>query len=225
MAKTKSKVRFSILSAAPESVAGYAESSILGRAKKAGLIDVELVALRDFAELPHRVIDDKPFGGGPGMVLKVEPIVKALKHVRPRQSAASRVILFSTRGKLFTQKEAERLSKYKHLVLICGRYEGVDERIAEHVADEELSLGDFVLTGGEVPALAVIDAVSRLVPGVLGTYESLEDINGSFPTYTRPASFSPGRGRESWDVPEVLASGDHKAIANWRRGGGSKKTR
>lgn len=210
-------MRFSLLSAAPEVAESYARSSILGRAQRAGLIQVDLVALRDFAGDAHRTIDDKPFGGGPGMVLKVEPIVRAVRSVRPRPGATSRVVLFSTRGKPFTQKEAKRLSKYRHLVLIAGRYEGVDERVAEHVADEEISLGDFVLTGGEVPALAVIDAVSRLVPGVLGKSESLEEVNGSFPTYTRPASFSPGRGKKTWDVPEVLASGDHGAVAAWRR--------
>lgn len=221
----KPAIRFSILSAAPESLASYADASILGRARRDGIISIDIVPLREFAEPPHRVIDDKPFGGGPGMVLKVEPIVKALKSVRPRKSAGTRVVLFSTRGRTFDQKEAERLAKYKHLIFICGRYEGVDERVADHVADEEISMGNYVLTGGELPALSVIDAVSRLIPGVLGTYESLEGINGSFVTYTRPESFVPGRGQASWDVPKVLVSGDHKAIAAWRRSDGSGATR
>lgn len=222
---SRPKVRFTVISAAPEAVAPYARASVLGRAQKAGLIAVETSQLRDFADPPHYNIDDRPFGGGPGMVLKVEPVTRAVKAALPRRTATSRVVLFSTRGRTFDQKEAERLSRYKHLVLICGRYEGVDERVAEHVADEELSLGDFVLTGGEVPALAVIDAVSRLIPGVLGKTESLESINGSFPTYTRPASYVPGRGRDSWDVPEVLASGNHAQIERWRRSGGSRRIR
>jgi tRNA (guanine37-N1)-methyltransferase len=216
------KIRFSLISAAPETAKQYAAASILGRAQRAGHIAVSVVPLRDFADPPHYAVDDKPFGGGPGMVLKVEPIVRAVKAVAPRKSASTRTILFSTRGSVFDQKAAERLSRYKHLVLICGRYEGVDERIAQYVADEELSLGDFVLTGGELPALCVIDAVSRLIPGVLGKQESLEHINGSFPTYTRPASFVPGKGKPSWDVPEVLASGNHADIATWRRSAGSK---
>ena len=221
---SKPRLRFSVLSAVPEAIASYAGASLIGRARKKGLIAVDAVALRDFADPPHYAIDDKPFGGGPGMVLKVEPVVRALRAVRPRKARGTRVILFSTRGTPFTQAEAERLAGYRHLVLICGRYEGVDERVAEHVADEEISLGGFVLTGGEIPALAVIDAVSRLLPGVLGAAESLESVKGSFPTYTRPASFVPRKG-ESWDVPAALISGDHKAIAAWRRAGGSGATR
>lgn len=223
--KTSPKIRFSVLTAAPEAVLPYVQASILGRAQKAGLIAVDAVQLRDFADAPHYAIDDKPFGGGPGMVLKVEPIARAVKSVLPRASKTSRVILFSTRGKVFDQNEAERLAAYKHLVFVCGRYEGVDERVAEHIADEELSLGDFVLTGGEVPALAVIDAVARLVPGVLGKAESLESVNGSFPTYTRPASYAVGRGKGTWDVPEALTSGNHAEIEKWRRSAGSEGTR
>ena len=138
---------------------------------------------------------------------------------------SSRVILFSTRGVPFTQEQAERLARYKHLVFVCGRYEGVDERVAEHIADEEISIGPFVLTGGELPALTVIDAVARLVPGVLGKLESLESVNGSFPTYTRPSSYRFGRGSATWDVPEELVSGDHARIAAWRRSAGSAGTR
>lgn len=217
------KKRFTIVTAAPEGVVPYAQSSILGRAQKAGIIAVDAVQIRDFADPPHFQIDDKPFGGGPGMVLKLEPIARAIKSVLPRRTASSRVILFSTRGRVFTQQEAERLSAYKHLVFVCGRYEGVDERVAQHIADEEISMGDFVLTGGELPALTVIDAVSRLVPGVLGKQESLEGINGSFPTYTRPASYRPGRGKDTWDVPEELVSGNHARIAAWRRSAGSER--
>lgn len=213
--------RFTVITAAPDGVIPYARSSVLGRALTAGIVAVEAVQIRDFADPPHYQIDDRPFGGGPGMVLKPEPIARAVRSVLPRRTASSRVILFSTRGRVFDQREAERLAGYRHLVLVCGRYEGVDERIAQHVADEEISLGDFILTGGELPALAVIDAVSRLVPGVLGKQASLESVNGSFPTYTRPSSYRPGRSAETWDVPEALVSGDHARIAAWRRSAGS----
>lgn len=225
MKEIKPKIRFSVLSAAPESVESYVTSSIIGRAQKAGIVKVDAIALRDFADPPHYKIDDQPFGGGPGMVLKVEPIARAVKSVMPRKSTTTRVILFSTRGAIFNQDEASRLAKYKHLVFICGRYEGIDERVAEHIADEEISIGNFVLTGGEIPALTVIDTVSRLIPGVLGKQESLESINGSFATYTRPASYPVGKGRAVWDVPEVLVSGNHALIEKWRRSGESAETR
>ncbi len=222
--KTNPKIRFSILTAAPETIGEYAKASIIGRAQRAGLIAVDAIALREFAEPPHYAIDDKPFGGGPGMVLQIEPIAKAVKAVRPRKNANTRVVLFSTRGTQFTQSEAERLAKYKHVIFICGRYEGIDERVAEHIADEEMSMGNFVLTGGELPALTVVDAVSRLIPGVLGKYESLEEVNGSFPTYTRPASYKPGKGQDPWNIPDVLISGNHAEIEKWRRSAGLSKT-
>ena len=155
------------------------------------------------------------------MVMKVEPIYKAaMKVLRKIKKGKTRTILFSTRGKLFTNNEAKRLSKYDNLILICGRYEGVDERVAEHIADEEISIGDFVLSGGELPALVVIDVVSRQIPGVLGKTESLEEIKGSYPVYTKPAEFvikEKGR-KKMWKVPEVLQSGNHKRIEEWRAG-------
>ncbi len=150
------------------------------------------------------------------MVLKVEPIHRALAPLKKKPG--TRVILFSTRGKQFTELDARRLTKYKNIVLICGRYEGVDERVAEHLADEEVSFGDFVLSGGEIPALAVIDAVSRKVPGVLGKHESLEEVKGSYPVYTKPEVFKPKGSKHEWKVPPVLLSGDHKKIEAWRRG-------
>lgn len=215
--KTKPKITFSVISAIPEVITAYGTASILGRAQKSGVIAINGVSLRDFAEPPHHRIDDQPFGGGPGMVLKVEPIAKALKSLVPRASKTTRTILLSTRGTVFNQQEAERLKEYKHLIFITGRYEGVDERVAEHLVDEEMSIGDMVLTGGELPALIAIDTIARLIPGVLGKHESLESINGSFPTYTRPASFRPGKSKETWDVPEALVSGNHAHIAQWRR--------
>jgi tRNA (guanine37-N1)-methyltransferase len=175
--------------------------------------------LRKFSHDRHSKVDDRPFGGGPGMVLKIQPVYEAvqslLSKIKKRKGKA-RTILFSTRGNKLDAKMAKRLARYDDLIFICGRYEGVDERVAEHVADEEISLGDFVLSGGELPALVVVEAVSRFVPGFLGKEESLEEINGSFPTYTRPETFSPKKGK-SWSVPKILLSGDHKKVEEWRR--------
>lgn len=173
--------------------------------------------LRDFAKDKHRRVDDKPFGGGPGMVLMVEPIERALKKVVGAKKKKTRVILTSARGRMFTQADARRLTAYDHVVFICGRYEGVDERVAEHLADEELSIGPYVLTGGELPALVMTDAIARQIPGVLGKGESLEETHGSFPQYTRPETY------KKWKVPPVLLSGDHKKIQEWRekKGAGS----
>lgn len=214
-------ITFHVISAVPESIASYVDASIVGRARKKKLIAVKAISLRDFVpngptKSGYRSIDDSPYGGGPGMVLKVEPIHRALAPLKKKPG--TRVILFSTRGKQFTELDARRLTKYKNIVLICGRYEGVDERVAEHLADEEVSFGDFVLSGGEIPALAVIDAVSRKVPGVLGKHESLEEVKGSYPVYTKPEVFKPKGSKHEWKVPPVLLSGDHKKIEAWRRG-------
>jgi tRNA (guanine37-N1)-methyltransferase len=156
------------------------------------------------------------------MVLAVQPVwdvVKKIKSMRRKslKKSKTRVILFSTRGKHLDAAVARRLAKYDDLILICGRYEGVDERVAEHIADVEISIGDYVLSGGEIPALALMETVSRQIPGFLGKEESLEEINGSFPTYTRPGVFVPAKGKK-WRVPPVLVSGDHKKIAEWRKG-------
>ncbi|MEK7479055.1 MAG: tRNA (guanosine(37)-N1)-methyltransferase TrmD [Patescibacteria group bacterium] len=213
-------ISFHIISIFPESMKAYAECSILKRAQKKKFINIAFVNPRDFTSDKHHSVDDAPFGGGPGMVMKAEPIYKAVQSItkKPKnQKTKKRIILFSTRGKLFTQKEAKRLARYRHLIFICGRYEGVDERVAEHVADEEISVGDYVLAGGELAALVVTEAVSRYIPGVLGTYESLEDIKGSYPAYTRPEVF------KAWRVPKALVSGNHKKIEEWRRGFDTKK--
>jgi tRNA (guanine37-N1)-methyltransferase len=201
---------FHIITLFPEAIESYLHSSILGRAEKKKIIKFNLVNLRKFGLGKHKKVDDRPFGGGPGMVLSLEPIYKAIQKIK--KSSKTRIVLFSTRGKVFTQKEAKRLSKYTDLVFICGRYEGVDERVAKHIADEEISIGGFVLSGGELPALIVTEAVARHLPGVLGKTESLEEKNGSFPTYTRPPKF------RNWKVPEVLISGHHKKIEEWRKG-------
>ena len=194
----------------------YFEYSIVKRAQTAKKIVIEAHNLRAYADDKHKKTDDIPYGGGPGMVMKVGPIWEAVKAIRKKERKAH-VVLFSTRGKKLDAESTERLAGYKSLVFICGRYEGVDERVAEHIADEELSLGDFVLAGGELPAMVAIEAVSRFVPGVLGKRESLESIKGSHPSYTRPESFAPNK-KEKWDVPEVLLSGNHKDIEEWRKG-------
>jgi len=222
-------MRIDIISIFPSMFEAYLGESIIGRARRGGLLDIRVHDLRDQATDRHRTVDDKPFGGGPGMVMKVEPFAKALKTLRIRDRARTRVILLSAKGKQFTHKEAVRLAtKYRRLVLLCGRYEGVDERVASHLADEELSIGPYVLTGGELPAMVVTDAVVRHVPGVLGAEASLAEeshaVEGvtEYPQYTRPAEYSPRKG-VSWKVPKVLLSGDHAKIAEWRRKKGGKK--
>ena len=212
-----------ILTLFPRMVAAPLEESILGKARARGLLRVQVTDIRDFAEGKHRVTDDVPYGGGAGMVMKPEPLVAAIEAAKEREPQA-RVVLMSPQGRRFDQEKALQLSRQPALVLVCGRYEGVDERVLRWV-DEELSLGDFVLTGGELAALAVVDAVARLLPGVLGNELSAQ--SESFagegllegPQYTRPPEF---RGLR---VPEVLLSGDHAKIAGWRREQAMARTR
>lgn len=217
-------ITFHILSIFPEAFDSYLRASILGRAIKKKFIKINLVDFRKFARGKHKMVDDKPYGGGPGMVLKIEPVYRAIRFLKSKiknKKSRARTILFSTRGKKFDQKTARRLSKYGHLILVCGRYEGVDERVARYVADEEISIGDYVLSGGELAALIVAETVSRHVKGVLGKEESLEENKGSYPVYTRPPIFHP-RTKKKWAVPEVLMSGDHKKIEEWRKLHGRK---
>lgn len=202
-------MRVDILTIFPDAFSCYWNESILKRAQKNKLLHLNVHDLRRFATDAHRTVDDRPYGGGPGMVMKVEPFYRALRALKRKTSV--RVILTSAKGKQFTQADARRLARYKHIVILCGRYEGVDERVAEHLADEEISVGPFVLTGGELPAMIMVDAISRHIPGVLGKKESLEEIHGSFPQYTRPEIF------KKWKVPPVLLSGDHKKIQDWRK--------
>lgn len=211
-----------ILTLFPEMVGPPLRESILGKASARGLLDIRVTDIREFATGKHRVTDDSPYGGGAGMVMKPEPLVAAIEDVRARRPAA-RVLLLSPQGRRFDQRVATELSTVSAIVLVCGRYEGVDERVLEFV-DGELSVGDFILSGGEFAALAVIDAVARLRPGVLGNElstrtESFEDGLLEYPQYTRPPEF---RGRR---VPEVLLSGDHQEVARWRAARALERTR
>ncbi len=207
-------MRFDILTIFPKILDSYINESIIKRAREKKLIKITAHNLRDFTTDKHRKVDDHPFGGGPGMVMKVEPVYRAVEKIKKNKK--SRVILFSTRGKKLDNAMAKRLAKYDQLILICGRYEGVDERVAEQIADEEISVGDYVLAGGELPAIVLTEVVARFVPGVLGKWESLEDVKGSYPVYTRPAEFQPKKGK-NWKVPKVLMSGSHAKINEWRR--------
>lgn len=216
-------MRIDILTIFPEIFDSYFSESLFRHAREKGLVHIAVHNLRDFTTDKHHKVDDRPFGGGPGMVFKVEPIFKAMQAILKKKpeklpkNLKSRTILFSTRGKKLDAAAAKRLSRYDRLILICGRYEGVDERVAEHVADEEVSIGDYVLSGGEIPAMVLSEAVCRFRPGFLGKYESLEEMKGSYPVYTRPEEFLPGKGKKPWRIPKVLTSGNHKEIDAWRR--------
>ena len=207
-------MRFDILTIFPQLLDSPLKEGIIRRAIEAGKISVNIHDIRDFAEDKHTMTDDRPFGGGEGMVMKPEPIVSALRHVEKVQQGG-RVILLTPQGRTYTQETAERLSNSGHLVFLCGRYEGVDERIRAKYIDEELSIGDYILTGGELPAMVLVDTITRLLPGVLGCGDSA--VNDTFsrgllknPQYTRPRIF------EGNSVPDILLSGDHAVIAEWR---------
>lgn len=229
-------MRFDILTLFPEVIGSYANASIIGSAQEKGIITVNPVQIRDFATDRHRTVDDTPYGGGAGMVLKIEPIAKALQSLdeiataspeaRPRNDR--KVVVLSARGEPFTQEKAYEYSQLDQLILICGRYEGIDQRVTDHLADEEISVGPYVLAGGELPALTVMEATARLVPGVLGNPESLNEesfsasgktpqapltrgeLTTEYPQYTKPEEYM------GWKVPEVLLSGNHEEIKRWR---------
>ena len=209
-------MKFDIVTIFPKMIdAGLAEG-VVSRGIGRGLLDIVVHDLRDYTVDRHRSVDDVPYGGGPGMVMKPEPIVRVVEHIRAARGIPDAVILLSPQGRPFRQDEAVRLSGLSHVALLCGRYEGMDERVRELVATEELSIGDYVLSGGELPALVVVDAVSRLVPGVVGDGQSVEQDSFShglldYPHYTRPAEFA---GR---NVPDVLLSGHHADVRRWRK--------
>ena len=210
-------MRVDVLTIFPEVVRCGVDYSILKRAQEKGTISVFVHNIRDFTEDKHHTTDEPPYGGGAGMVMKPEPIFRAAEHVKAEYwTEQTRVILLSPQGELFDQRKAEELCQCPHMMLICGHYEGVDERVREHLVTDELSIGDYVLTGGEIPALVVLDSVVRLIPGVLGGEQSaLEESFAEglleYPQYTRPADF------QGWGIPEVLLSGHHAEIARWRR--------
>lgn len=214
-------MQFDVFTILPEVFPTYLDTSILKKARERGLIDVRVHNIRDYTHDKHHTTDDTPYGGGGGMVMKPEPVFEAVESVlglhAPHPSPqAVPVILLTPQGRVFTQRVAEELARYEQIALVCGRYEGIDERIREHLVSDEISVGDYVLTGGELPALIVIDAVSRLIPGVLGDPTGAQDDSHAmglleYPHYTKPAEF---RG---WKVPDTLLSGDHGRIEKWRR--------
>jgi len=214
-------MKFEVFTLLPDVFPPYLESSILQKARQRGLIEVRVHNIRDYTHDRHHTTDDTPYGGGGGMVMKPEPVFEAVETVLGLDSNQTQpvpvpIILLTPQGRVFSQRVAEELSGHERIALLCGRYEGVDERIREHLVTDEISMGDYVLTGGELPALMIIDAVSRLLPGVLGDPTGAEDDSHSmglleYPHYTRPPEF---RG---WQVPEVLLSGDHGKIEKWRR--------
>ena len=245
-------LRFDLITIFPEFFSGPLDHGILRRARESGIVEVHVQDLREFTKDRHRTVDDRPFGGGAGMVLKPEPLFDAVESLLGHRAgetakgvspeSASAIILMSAAGRLFRQETARRYSQLQRIILICGRYEGVDERVAEHLATEEICIGDFVLSGGELPAMLVIDAVTRLLPGALGNEASSQEESFSqehdlglpvtsdqshvtsrflldYPHYTRPADF---RG---WNVPEVLISGNHAEVTKWRRAAAMEKTR
>ena len=243
-------MRFDLITIFPEFFVGPLDHGIVRRAKEAGIAQIHIQDLREFTKDKHRTVDDRPFGGGEGMVLKPEPLFEAVEKLLGHgvgsaaepgvPNAKTAVVLMSAAGRRFTQETARRYAQLERLILICGRYEGVDERVAKHLADEEISVGDYVLSGGEMPAALIVDAVTRLLPGVLGNEastqnESFQDYTDApavttsgvprerevlldFPHYTRPAEY---RG---WKVPEVLIGGNHAEVAKWRRQQALEKT-
>jgi tRNA (guanine37-N1)-methyltransferase len=246
-------MRFDLITIFPEFFAGPLRHGIVRRAQEAGIAEIHVQDLREFTKDRHRTVDDRPFGGGEGMVLKPEPLFEAVENLlghrvgeaenRVPPESGTAIVLMSAAGRLFTQETARRFAKLERLILICGRYEGVDERVAEFLATEEISVGDYVLSGGELPAAMVVDAVTRLLPGALGNEASTENESFSelgppetantaaipqsqqakllldFPHFTRPAEY---RG---WKVPDVLISGNHAEVAKWRRQQAAEKTR
>jgi tRNA (guanine37-N1)-methyltransferase len=244
-------MRFDLITIFPEFFAGPLDHGILRRAREGGLVEVHVQDLRVFTKDRHRTVDDRPFGGGEGMVLKPEPLFEAVESLLGHgvgdatgQNAAdpkTAIVLMSAAGKLFNQETARKFAKMERIIFICGRYEGVDERVAEHLATDELSIGDFVLSGGELPAMVIVDAVTRLLPGALGneassqneSFSARDDLGScarhqspvtsrtllDFPHYTRPAEY---RG---WLVPEILIGGNHAEVAKWRRAAAVEKTR
>jgi len=240
-------MKIDILTLFPAMFNGPFDQSIIKRAQNKKLVEINIHNLRDWAKDKHKTVDDRPYGGGPGMIIKVQPIFDALKDIKNQSPITNHhspfTILLSPQGKVFNQQKAKQLSKLKHLILICGHYEGFDQRIKDHLIDEEISIGNYVLTGGELPAMVVTDTIVRLIPGVLQKPQAVKNESFShqsprpkdgrpldeitnhqspildFPQYTRPANF------KGWKVPEILLSGDHKKIEKWRKKQALQKTK
>lgn len=213
-------MKIDILTLFPKMFKGPFDESIIKRAQEKNLVKINIHNLRKWSQDAHKTVDDRPFGGGVGMILMIQPIYDALQELKTK---TAHVVLLTPQGKVFNQKMAQRLSKVSHLILICGHYESVDERIREHLVDEEISIGDYVLTGGELPAMVITDTIARLVSGVLKKPEATKEESFSplleYPQYTRPANF------KNWSVPEILLSGDHQKIAEWRKKQALKRTK
>ena len=223
-------MKIDILTLFPGMFSGAFDESIVGRAQKQGKVEIKIHQLRNWTTDRHQTVDDRPYGGGVGMLLKIEPIYEALKGLKSKvKSQKSKTILLDAGGSRYTQSKARELSKAEHIILICGRYEGVDHRIREHLIDEEISVGDYILTGGEIPAMVIADSVIRLIPGVLTKEEAVQlesfslpatdDLQVEYPQYTRPEDFN------GWKVPEVLLSGNHKKIEGWKKEESNKRSK
>ena len=209
-------MRIDVLTLFPEMFAGPLDASIIARAREQGLVEIRVVNIRDYSEERQHIVDDYPYGGGGGMVMKAAPIFAAVEAARCAEECRERVILMTPQGRRLDQAKVAEIARYDHVIIVCGHYEGIDERVREHLVDEEISIGDYVLTGGELPAMVVMDAVIRLLPGALGAAAGAETDSFAsglleYPHYTRPPEF---RG---WKVPDVLLSGNHAAIRVWRR--------
>lgn len=220
-------MRIDVLTIFPKMFNAVLGESIIKRAQEKKVVELNIIDLRLFSKDKHRKVDDKPFGGGPGMIMNAGPFFEAVNYIRKKTKdlrLKTRTILLSPRGKRFDQAFALRLAKYEHMVLLCGHYEGIDERVSSHLVDDEISIGDFVLTGGELPAMTIIDSVVRLLPGALGDEDSCKDESFSgdlleYPHYTRPADYN------GMKVPEVLLSGNHEKIKEWRKKEAMKATK
>ena len=214
-------IQFDIITIFPQIFDSYFKESLIKKAQKEKKIKIRVHNLRDWTKDKHKSIDDRPFGGGLGMVFKIEPIYKAVKKIK-KLKTKSKIIIFTPRGKQFNQKIAYQLSKLNQIIMICGRYEGIDERVAKKIADIELSIGPYDLMGGEIPAMTVVETISRLIPGVLGKKQLLKQRITKekgfieYPQYTRPEVFEPIKGKK-WRVPKILLSGHHKKIEEWRK--------
>ena len=208
-------MKIDILTIFPEMFEGVFKTSIIGRATGTGLVEIKINNLRDFSDDNYKSVDDRPYGGGAGMVMRVDVVDRAIASLR---TSDTKVILLDTKGKMYNQAEANMLKSEKHLILIAPHFEGIDHRVQEHLADEVYSIGEYVLSGGELPVMVVVDSIVRLLPGALGNPESLteesysEEFEVEYPQYTRPADYN------GWKVPEILLSGDHKKITDWRKG-------